>query len=93
MVAVALLEMRQRSQLPPQFFVQEHAHALVISYKTSACMHEVNYITDLTRGINRDLMVGKRPAALITTFFTKWGRKSNLFSYMYVLLRKCAMFS
>ena len=45
----------------------ERAHALAISYKTSACMREVNYIavTDLTRTINRDLMVWKRPAALI----------------------------
>ena len=32
-------------------------------------MHEVNYIivSDLTHTVNRDLMVGKRPAALITT--------------------------
>ena len=85
--------------MPPQFSVQERAHALVISYKTSACMHEVNYITvtDLTHGINRDLMVGKRPAALITTFFTKRGRKSNLYFVdildIYVLLRKCALCS
>ena len=52
-----------------------------ISYKTSACMREVNCITvkDLIRTINRDLMVGKRPAALITTFFTKRGRKCNLY--------------
>ena len=61
--------MRQRRQLPPHFSVQERAHAMAISYKASACMREVNYITvpDLTRAI-RDLMVGKRPAALITTF-------------------------
>ena len=72
--------MRQRRQLPPHFSVQERAHVLAISYKTSACMREVNYITviDLTRTINRDLMVGKRPAASITTFFTKRGRKGNL---------------
>ena len=43
-------------------------------------MHEVHYITitDLTRTINRDLKVGKRPAALITTCFTKRGEKRNL---------------
>ena len=91
--------MRQRRQLPPHFSVQERAHALAISYKTSACMREENYITvtDLTRAINRDLMVGKRPAALITTFFTKRGRKGNLhfvdILYIYVLLTKCALFS
>ena len=85
--------------MPPNFSMQERVHALVISYKTSACMHEVNYITvtDLTRGINRDFMVGKRPAALITTFFTKRGMKSNLYFvdilYIYVLLRKCALCS
>ena len=66
--------------------------------KISACMCEVNYITvtDLTRTINRDLMVGKRPAALITTFFTKRGRKGNYFVdilYIYILLTKCALLS
>ena len=73
--------MRQRRQLPPHFSVQERAHALAISHKTSACMREVKYITvtDLTRTINRDLMVGKRPAALIKTFFTKRERKGNLY--------------
>ena len=73
--------MRQRRQLPPHFSVQERAHALAISHKTSVCMREVKYITvtDLTRTISRDLMVGKRPAALITTFFTKRGRKGNLY--------------
>ena len=79
--------------------MQEWVHALAISYKISACMREVNYITmtDLTRAINRDLMVGRRPAALITTFFTKRGRKGNLYFvdilYIYVLLTKCALFS
>ena len=88
--------MSQRRQLPPHFSVQECAHTLAISYKTSAYMHEVNYITvtDLTRTINRDLMVGKRPVALIMTFFTKHGRKGNLYFidilYIYVLLTKCA---
>ena len=42
----AQLAMRQRRQLPPHFSVQERAHALAISYKTSACMCEVNYISD-----------------------------------------------
>ena len=65
---------------------------------TSACMREVNYITmtDLTRAINRDLTVGKGPAALITTFFTKRGRKLIFFIdilYIYVPLTKCALFS
>ena len=89
--------MRQRRQLPPHFSAQERAHALAISYKTSACMREVNYITvtDLTRA--RNLMVGKRPAALITNFFAKRGKKGNLYFvdilYIYVLLTKCALFS
>ena len=61
-------------------------------------MREVNYITvtDLTYTINRDLMVGRRPAALITTFFTNRGRKGNYFVdilYIYVLLTKCVLFS
>ena len=47
--------------------------------------------------IIRDLMVGKRPAALVTTFFTKRGRKVNLYFvdilYIYVLLTKCTLFS
>ena len=79
--------------------MQERVHTMAISYKTSACMCEVNYIpvTDLTRAINRDLMVGKRPAALITTFFTKRGKKGNLYFvdilYIYVLLTKCALFN
>ena len=66
-------------------------------YKTSECMREVNYITvtDLTRA--RNLMVGKRPAALITNFFAKRGKKGNLYFvdilYIYVLLTKCALFS
>ena len=34
---------------------------------------------NLTHSIIRDLMVGKRPAALIATFFTKHGRKGNLY--------------
>ena len=62
--------------------MQELAHVLAISQKNSASMREVNYITvtDLARTINRDLMlmVGKRPATLITTFITKRGRKGNL---------------
>ena len=84
--------MRQRRQLPPHFSVQECAHALAISYKTSACMLKVNYVTwtDLTRTINEDLMVGKRLAALIATFFAKRGRKGK---YIYILLTKCALFS
>ena len=75
--------MRQRRQLPPHFSVQERAHALEISYKTSA--------------LYRDLMAWKRPAALITTFITKCRRKGNLYFvdilYIYVLLTKCALFS
>ena len=69
--------MRQRRQLLLHFSVQERAHALPISYKTSACMCEVNYITvtDHTCTIIKDLMVGEKPAALITTLFTKHGRK------------------
>ena len=37
-------------------------------------MRKVNYITvtELTRTVNRDLMAGKRPATLITTFYTKF---------------------
>ena len=51
-------------------------------------MREVHYITitNFTRTINRDLMVGKRPAALITTFFTKRGEKPNL-DFFFVHLR------
>ena len=47
--------------MPPHFSVQERAHALAISYETSACMREVNCITvtDLTRTINSDLVVGR----------------------------------
>ena len=73
----------EAEELPP---VQERAHALAISYKTSACMHKVNYITvtDLTRAINRDLMFGKRPAALITTFLQS-------VEGIYVPLTKCAL--
>ena len=65
--------------------LQERAHALAIC-KTSACMRKVNYIivVDLTCTINRDLMVGKRPAALITTFFTKYGRKGKLISFVHL---------
>ena len=44
-------------------------------------------MTELTRTINRDLLVEKRPVALTTTFFTKRGRKGNLDNlYIYVLL-------
>ena len=88
--------MRQRKQFPTHFFVQECAHVLAI-YETSACMREVNYIivTDITRTINGDLMVGKRPAALITIFFTKRGRKDNLYFvdilWIYILFTKCAL--
>ena len=72
----------EAEELPPHFSVQERVHALAISYKTSACMRKVNYIIvmDLTRAINRDLMVGKRPAALIMTFFTKRGRNLRTFN-------------
>ena len=57
-------------------------------------MREVNYITvrDHTRTIIIDFMVGKRPAALITTFFTKRGRKGNLY-FVDIYLTKCALFS
>ena len=57
------------------FCARTRVHALAISYKTSACKRKVNYITVTDLTINRDLMVGKRPAALIMTFFTKRGRK------------------
>ena len=88
--------MRQRRQLPPHFSVQERVHALAISYKTNACMREVNYITvtDHTCTIIRDLMVGEKPAALITT---KRRRKGNLYFvdilYICIPLTKCALFS
>ena len=91
--------MRQRRQLKiasSLFCVRTHAR---IAYKSSACMHEVNYITvtGLTPTINRDLMVGKRPAAVITTFFTNCGTKANLYFvdtlYIYILLTKFALFS
>ena len=84
--------MRQRRQLPPHFSVQERAHVLAISYKTSACMREVNYyitMTDLTPTMNRDLMVGKRLAVLI---FTKRGRKGNDF-YTFAYFTNCALVS
>ena len=84
--------MRQWRQLPPHFSMQERTHALAISYTTSACMREVNYITmtDLTCAINRDLMVGKTPAALIQTVE---GRYFVDVLYIYVLLTNCTLFS
>ena len=75
--------MRQRRQLPPHFFVQERAQQLAISYKTTACKRKVNYITVTDLTVNRDLMVGKRPAALIMTFFTKRGRKGYFVDISY----------
>ena len=63
--------MSQRRQLPPHSSMQERAHALTISHSFT--------VVDLTHTINRDLMVGKRPEALITTFFTKRERKGNLY--------------
>ena len=72
--------MRQRRKLPPHFSVQECAHALAISYKTSASMPKVNYITmtNLTRTVNRDLMVGKRPAALTTFLQSVKGKVTDI---------------
>ena len=88
--------MRQRKQLPPQFSVQERAHALATSYKTSACMHEVDYITvtDLTE----TSWLGKDQLSIDSEFLYKaWKeRKFRYFVdilYVYVLLTKCALFS
>ena len=63
---------------------------IAMSYKTSAYMHKVNYITvtDLTCTINRDLMVGKRPAAYDNDFLYKaWKERQLIFCRYFVHLR------
>ena len=43
-------------------------------------------MTKLTRTINSNILAGKRPGALTTTFFTKHGRKGNLdILYIYII--------
>ena len=85
--------MRQRRQLPSHFSVQERVHALAISYKISACMHKVNYITmrDLTHTIQLETSwLGKDS---IVSLQSVEGKVTYIFVDILYIYTKCALFS